>query len=71
MEDTQVSERKVTSISIPLDWWETLKQLATLREVQADVENKSLNAVMIEVMGHGMGDARLELVERQGRKATR
>ncbi len=59
---------KITSISLPTEWWETLKRLATLREVQGDVENRSFNAVLVETLQDGMGDKRLELKEREGRK---
>lgn len=63
-----VEQRKVTSITLPAEWWETLKDLAHLREIQNDSEAKSFNAVMLEVMGDGIEDARLEVMERKGRR---
>lgn len=65
MEDTS---KKTTSITLPLEWWQTLKRLASLREIQADTEIQSFNAVAVETLGRGMDDARLELSEREGRR---
>lgn len=70
MEDTKIAQStKITSITLPIDWWETLKELSTLRQIQKDgADTCSLNAVMVEFLGSGMEDARLELTERRGRK---
>ena len=60
---------KTTSITMPRDWWDTLKRLATLREVQGDKgKGQSFNSVLVETLERGMEDSRLELIEREGRR---
>lgn len=69
MEDATSGEpTKITSISMPVDWWAIMKELATYRSIQGDSPNKGLNSVMVEVLGKGIEDARLELTERKRRK---
>jgi hypothetical protein len=64
-----MEEIKTTSISMPYDWWDTLKRLATLREVQGDKgKGQSFNSVLVETLERGMEDSRLELLEREGRR---
>ena len=59
---------KTTSITLPLDWWETVTELANLRKLQGGSENQSFNSVVLEVIFPGLDDARLELIERRGRR---
>lgn len=65
MEDT---DKKTTSITMPLAWWETLKRLASIRELQRDTDIQSFNAVLMETLERGMEDSRLDLLEREGRR---
>lgn len=60
---------RVVTVSMPADWWSALKELAHLREMQDDSPAKSFNAVALEAMAAGIQDIKLELLERQGRRA--
>jgi hypothetical protein len=69
MEDTK-RPPKTTSITLPADWWDTLTELSSLRKIQGGKENQSFNSIAVEVMGAGIEDARLELLERRGRRVS-
>ncbi len=68
MTDEKNGKKKTTSITLPLECWETLKRLSSLREIHADVENQSFNSVLVETLQDGMEDKRLELKEREKRR---
>lgn len=61
------SEDRKTSIRMPIELWVDLQRLATLRTIQDHDGNKSINSVMVEVLGRGMEAAELELKEREER----
>lgn len=65
-----VSNKKVTSVTLPLPWWQVLKRLASLRQVQQDSPNTSLNAVILEIMESGIQDAEYEVRQRTFRSRT-
>ncbi len=61
------SEEKRVSITMPLEWWNDLQYLASLRTIQDADGNKSFNSVVLETLDRGMVTARAELAEREAR----